>query len=252
MRVAVCSEILIPVLARRLLPEVAVVGLAALLCLAGLGGDAMRDWDEAIYAGVAREGVESGSWGSLRLDGELFADKPPLVVWCIEASYRLLGVSELSSRLPIALFGIAGVALVYLIARRLAGRREALLAALILATAPQWIRFSRQAMLDVPLTTCLAAGFLALLAGCWPLLGVALGAAVMVKGPAALVVLPAIAAWAATEPRKLRQAGYGLGLAAHAEDALDERDLGLDLGAEPRDHARHAARHVGRNLERFR
>ena len=200
------------------------IGLAAVICLVGLGGDAMRDWDEAIYAGVAREGVENGAWGSLRQEGSLFADKPPLVIWCIQASYRLLGVSELSSRLPIALFGIAGVVVAYLIARRLAGRREALLAALILATAPQWIRFSRQAMLDVPLATCLAAGFLALLADRWPLAGLAFGAAMMVKGPAALVALPAIAAWVAAEPRKLKQAGYGLALAV----ALAVADAGTE------------------------
>ena len=195
------------------LPEILLAVLAAVLCLADLGGGALRDWDEATYAAVAREGVESGSWASLQLDGRLYAEKAPLVFWCMEASYRLLGVSEAAARLPSALFGIAGVVLAYRIARRLAGRPAAQLAALVLVTAPEWLSSSRQAMLDVPLATCLAAALLGALEGRWPLIGIGLGAAAMVKGPAALVALPVLGVWALTGAERRRQAAKGLLLA---------------------------------------
>ena len=184
-----------------------------MLCLADLGGGALRDWDEATYAAVAREGYESGSWTSLRLDGRLYAEKAPLVFWCMEACYSLLGVSETTARLPSALFGIAGVILAYRIARRLAARPAAQLAALVLVTAPEWLSYSRQAMLDVPLATCLEAALLGALEGRWPLIGIGLGAAAMVKGPAALVVLPVLGVWALTGTERRRQAVKGFLLA---------------------------------------
>ncbi len=189
--------------ARRHLPEILLLGAAAALFLADLGGDAMRDWDEATYAAVAREMARGGTWLTPHLDGRLFADKPPLVLWLIAAAYRLLGASELAARLPAALLGIGGVGAAYLLARRLGGRGAGLLAGVILATAPQWLRFSRQAMLDVPLAACLAFSVVGALAGSWVLLGSALGAALMVKGPAALVIAPALLAWTLLDRRQL-------------------------------------------------
>jgi 4-amino-4-deoxy-L-arabinose transferase-like glycosyltransferase len=132
----------------------------------------------------------------------------------IAGAQRLLGDDELAARLPAALLGVAGVAAVYLIGRRLAGRGAGLLAAAILAAAPQWLRFSRQAMLDVPLATALSCAMLGALVGSWPLMGGALGAALLLKGPAALVALPPLAALAIGDRRSLPTVAKGLGLAA--------------------------------------
>ena len=200
------------------LPEIAVLTAAAALYLVGLGGDAMRDWDEATYAAVAREMRAQGRWLSPQLDGRAFFDKPPLVLWLIASAQALLGDSELAARLPIALLGVFGIAATYLLGRRLAGRGAGLLAAAILASSPQWLRFSRQAMLDVPLATALAFSFLGALTANWVLLGGALGAALMIKGPAALLALPPLAIWAARDRRNLatawRGGALGLGIAA--------------------------------------
>jgi 4-amino-4-deoxy-L-arabinose transferase-like glycosyltransferase len=200
--------------ARGRLPEILLLAVAAALYLADLGFDAMRDWDEATYAAVAREMTASGTWLTPHLDGRLFADKPPLVLWMIAAVDSVLGASELAARLPVALLGIAGVGAAYLLARRLGGRAAGLLAGVILATAPQWLRFSRQAMLDVPLAACLTFAAVGALAGSPLLLGASLGAALMVKGPAALVIAPALLAWALTDRTRLVVALRGLMLAA--------------------------------------
>ena len=194
------------------LPEIAVLTAAATLYLVDLGGDAMRDWDEATYAAVAREMRATGDWLTPRLDGRPFNNKPPLVLWVIAGSQALLGDGALGARVPVALLGIAGVGAAYLLGRRLGGRTSGLLAAAILAVAPQWLRFSRQAMLDVPLATALSFAFLAALAGSWAWLGAALGAALLIKGPAALVALPALAAWAAADRHARRVAARGVAL----------------------------------------
>ena len=94
--------------------------------------------------------LERGDWLSPSLGEVYYPDKPPLVYWLMAVFDHLLGVGELSSRLAAALFGLLGVVGVFLVGRRLRGRETGLLAALVLATAPQWLRFSRQAMLDVP------------------------------------------------------------------------------------------------------
>ncbi len=200
--------------ARAWLPEVALLAVAAALYLGALGADAMRDWDEATYAAVVREMRETGDWWTPRLDGRPFNNKPPLALWLIAASQALLGDRELAARLPVALLGVAGVGAACLLGRRLGGRRAGLLAAAILGVAPQWLRFSRQAMLDVPLATALSFAFLAALAGSWTRLGAALGAALLIKGPAALVALPPLAAWAAADRAARRVAVRGVALGA--------------------------------------
>jgi len=199
---------------RRYLPEAIVVATAAVLYIAGLGGDAMRDWDEATYAAVAREIRHTGEWLTPRLDGRPFFDKPPLALWSIAVAQMTLGDGELAARLPVALLGVAGVAAAVLLGRRLGGRWEGVLAGVILCSAPQWLRFSRQAMLDVPLATSLAFAFLGALAGSWPGLGAALGAAILIKGPAALVALPPLAVWALADRRGTGVAARGVALAA--------------------------------------
>jgi hypothetical protein len=87
----------------------------------------------------------------------------------------LFGTGEFSSRFPAALFGLLGVVGVFLVGRRLHGRQAGLLAALVLTTAPQWLRFSRQAMLDVPLSASIVFAMLGLIDSSWLLFGVSMG-----------------------------------------------------------------------------
>ncbi len=80
-------------------------------------------------------------------------EKPPLFVWPI-ALFSLLGgeVTEFTSALPAALSGIAGVAGVLLLGRRLFGARAGLLASLILATNPTYFWHARAVLADMTVT----------------------------------------------------------------------------------------------------
>jgi hypothetical protein len=63
------------------------------------------DPQEFLYAEVAREMVLRGEWLTLHLNGNRYLDKSPLFYWLIAIAYMVIGVSEFSARLPIALAG---------------------------------------------------------------------------------------------------------------------------------------------------
>ncbi len=60
-------------------------------------------------------------------------------------SIKLFGESALTFRLPAAVFGVLGVGAIFYLGRRLAGTREALLSALLLATSYHHVFFSQDA-----------------------------------------------------------------------------------------------------------
>src|SRR5829696_3614120 len=89
--------------------------LAAFMLLWGLGQSSLRDFDEAIYAQVSKEIVQSGDWLTLRWEYKPWFDKPPLSMWVTAAFYQLFGINELWSRAASAFAGIGLIIITYLI-----------------------------------------------------------------------------------------------------------------------------------------
>ncbi len=87
--------------------------LAALVLLTLLGHKPLTDWDEAIYAEVAREMLTSGNWLVPHWNLQPWFEKPPLLMWVTASFYKLFGVSEFTARAASALSGIAIVALLH-------------------------------------------------------------------------------------------------------------------------------------------
>lgn len=177
----------------------ALAALAAAFILPGLGAQALANWDEAAYGAIAREFLRRPAL-TLYYNGAPFFEKPPLVFWAMALVSRLLGVDEFALRLPSALAGIAAVVLTFLAGRRLAGRAAGAIAALLLLGVPQFVAWSRLAMLDVPLLTF---GVLAVVLvihagerGRWLMAaaGAAFGLAVMTKFVAAGLFVPGLLA----------------------------------------------------------
>lgn len=135
---------------------VALLGAALVLFLVGLGDVALRDWDEATVAQVAREIRESGpfGWLTLTLWGEPYVNKPPLVHALIAASFEVLGESEFAARLPSALLTAVSVPLVFALAREVFQEPlPARCCALVYLTLLPVVRHGRLAMLDGPTVT---------------------------------------------------------------------------------------------------
>ena len=132
--------------------------LASIVILTRLGDGSLVDWDEAIYAQVAREIIQSGNWITLSHGYQPYFEKPPLLMWGIAASYQLFGISEFSSRLPSAIAGILLVYSTYLYSRTIYGGRTGFLAGLILLSCFGFVYQSRNGTTNIPLTLFVITG----------------------------------------------------------------------------------------------
>jgi 4-amino-4-deoxy-L-arabinose transferase-like glycosyltransferase len=110
------------------------LGLAVVLCFAGIGTHALWSPDEPTGAAVGRAMLESGDLIVPRLNGEPFLEKPPLYWWTQVAVFRLFGVSDTTARIPSALFGVLGLLTVWALGRLWGTERQGLLAVCVLGT----------------------------------------------------------------------------------------------------------------------
>ncbi len=180
--------------------------LAAAAFLPWLGSVGLFDPWEPHYAEVSRQMLVRADWVHPWWREAGFFSKPPLVLWTGAVGLALAGdvAPEWGLRLPVALLGIAGVALSAAAVARLASRRAGLLAAVALVTSPFVALLARQAIPDLPLVALSTAGGLCFAVALldegagpgWARTGfVLLGFAALAKGPIG-VALPAAAIFA--------------------------------------------------------
>lgn len=126
-----------------------VLVLAALLLFLRLGERAL--WGpEGRWAEITREMRLTGNYFWPTINGTVYYDKPLLSYWLVAGAASVTGVlDEFAARLPSAIAGWLGVALLMLLTRRLYGLRTAIIASFILATSYSYVFFSRLASADV-------------------------------------------------------------------------------------------------------
>ena len=130
----------------------AIVVLAAAVCMSHLGSFGLWEPDEARYAEIAREMLQSGNLLVPHLNYVAYVEKPPLLYWLTTLSFWIFGVSEFAARLPVALSAMVGILATYFFALRAFGRRHAILAAAILATTPMYALMAQVITTDMTLT----------------------------------------------------------------------------------------------------
>jgi 4-amino-4-deoxy-L-arabinose transferase-like glycosyltransferase len=164
-----------------------------------LGGAALFEPDEGRNAEKAREILLLGDWVTPYENFLTTLDKPIFFYWLIALCFKIFGISEWSARLPSALAALGCILLVYRLARRHWGSREALWGCLILVTSIEFFMFSRIVIFDMTLTffvtLALSSFYAAALAGDrkyqrlnFILMYAAMGAGTLVKGLIALIV----------------------------------------------------------------
>ncbi|WP_299575322.1 glycosyltransferase family 39 protein [uncultured Williamsia sp.] len=182
------------------------LGLVALL----VGSAALYLWDLSInryandfYAAAIQAGSQSWkAWffGSSDAANSITVDKPPLSLWIPGLAVRVFGLDSWAVLVPQALMGVATVAIVYAIGRRIAGTTAGLLAGTAFALTPVLVVMSRfdnpDALLVLLLTAAAWATVRILDDGRlrWAVLaGGLLGLAFLTKQMQALIIVPAIA-----------------------------------------------------------
>ena len=185
----------------RVRPELA--GLLALSALLNLWALSRNGWANEYYAATVRSMTSSWHnflYGAFDSAGVMTVDKPPLALWVQAASAKVFGFSSLSLLVPQALMGVAAVALVYDLTRRVWGRPAGFVAGLVLALTPISVAIARHNNPDMLLVLLCVAALWCVVRGLadgrtrWIVLaGVMIGLGFETKMAAALIVVPGLA-----------------------------------------------------------
>jgi 4-amino-4-deoxy-L-arabinose transferase-like glycosyltransferase len=156
--------------------------------------------DEGRYAEIPREMLASGDWLTPTLNGVLYFEKPPLQYWLSAISMKLFGLNAAAARLPLALASLILFWCAWRLARRL-GARGPIWAVVMTGTVLLTFVCSQLLTLDALFSAFLVLGLTAALEAVaarfrsesplgWTVFAfAALSAAVLTKGPVALVLL---------------------------------------------------------------
>ncbi len=137
-----------------------IVAAAGLIFFTDLGGTALWDMDEALYATCAREMLGRGDWVVPWFNGHMFPEKPPLMFWTMIGGYELFGVGEFGARFFSALFGVATALATFHLGRLLCNARVGLWAGLVTASTIIFAVSARAATVDSALTLVTTLAFL--------------------------------------------------------------------------------------------
>lgn len=169
--------------------------LAAVIYFPFLGDCALFDWDEVNFAECAREMIVSGNYSQVQLNYQVFWEKPPLFIWLQVLSMKLFGINEFAARFPNAVCSIVTLCSLYIIGKRHYSRRFALLWVVLYLGSLLPHFYFKTGIIDpwFNLFIFLALYHLFVVIQQPQLLrallsGLFLGAAVLTKGPAALVI----------------------------------------------------------------
>lgn len=179
-------------------PHVAILLLAALVYLPSVW---LRDaWnpDEPRYAQVAHEMVSSGEYVLPHLNGEVYAEKPPLFFWVSILASRLTGIPlESGPRLVSVIAAWLAMVLTFRIGLRLSDPETAWLTVLVLATSSMFVLHASTGVIDATLAMLVTGAILIGMKAreksspvLWLLFYLLTAAAVLTKGPVGFL-LPA-------------------------------------------------------------
>lgn len=181
--------------------------LGGLFFLPFLGGVHLFDWDEINFAECAREMLLLDEYLKVYIDFQPFWEKPPLFFWLQALSMRLFGVGEYAARFPNAICGMLTLPILYRIGKRLRDHRFGLLWALSYLGSVLPHLYFKSGIIDPWFNLFMFLGLYSFVQFVWKkrgyqepslpqsrwlylaLGGLALGLAIMTKGPAAAVII---------------------------------------------------------------
>ncbi len=114
--------------------------------------------DSAKYAAVSRSIYESGDWIHLKIHGDPYLQKPPLLFWLGALSFKLFGVSIVAFKIPTLLFSFLGIYATYRLGVLVHDKKTGIVAALIYATSEALFLYNMDVHTDALLTANIVFG----------------------------------------------------------------------------------------------
>lgn len=135
------------------------IGLWAVIYMAGISRPALLDDVDTVHAEAAREMLQRHDWVTLYTNGFRYLEKSPLMYWTLAASYRIFGIGNWSTRLPLVLGVLALVLATYRLGRYVYGEAGGLYAGIALSTSLGLYIFTRFLIPEVLVALWLTLGY---------------------------------------------------------------------------------------------
>ncbi|MCU1313417.1 MAG: glycosyl transferase family 39, partial [Acidobacteriaceae bacterium] len=121
----------------------------------------LLDDADSVHAEVAREMVARHDWITLYANGIRYLEKAPLLYWSMAASFQIFGAHTWSARLPLALYTLLLLVIVFMLGQDcFPSARTGFYAALALATSFGLFVFTRILIPDALVCLCLTVAML--------------------------------------------------------------------------------------------
>jgi len=135
------------------------LGLWAVIYMAGIARPALLDDVDTVHAEAAREMLQRHDWVTLYTDGFRYLEKAPLMYWSLATSYRIFGISDWSTRLPLMLGVLALIFSTYHLGSYVYGEAGGRYAGVVLATSLGLFIFTRFLIPEVLVALWLTLGY---------------------------------------------------------------------------------------------
>lgn len=138
---------------------IAIAGLWAVIYMVGLSRPALLDDVDTVHSEAAREMLQRHDWVTLYTDGFRYLEKAPMMYWGIAASYRVFGITNWSTRLPLMLGVLALALATYGLGRRVYDEAGGRYAGFVLITSLGLYVFTRFQIPEVLVALWLTLGY---------------------------------------------------------------------------------------------
>ena len=144
---------------RQLSSLLVIFALWSSIYVAGMFSPALLDDVDTVHAEAAREMLQRRDWVTLYTNGIRYLEKAPLPYWSVATSYKLFGVSDWATRLPLMLTVLALLLMVYKLGQYAYGEAGGLWSAVVMATSIGPYIYTRFQIPDVTVGLWLALAF---------------------------------------------------------------------------------------------
>ncbi|HVN20722.1 MAG TPA: glycosyltransferase family 39 protein [Dongiaceae bacterium] len=145
---------------KQLFSYLLIFGLWAAVYVTGMFTPALLDDVDSVHSEAAREMLQRHDWVTLYTNGIRYLEKAPFPYWSVAVSYKLFGISDWATRLPLMLTVLALLLVTYEIGQLAYSEAGGLWAAIVLATSIGPYIYTRFQIPDVTVGLWLALAFL--------------------------------------------------------------------------------------------